>query len=331
MVFTIQNCFEADVLRGGYYDVFAMAYGLLALDIILRLALIEKKVAARWLPQEEENKDETVADAVQPITSPKSPLDSKQYPDESLVQEKPARTTTEPKKGWTSRLPPVVTLLASRRLDAALFGCLVQAALLTSFDSILPLYMRDIFGWNSIGAGLIFLPLTIPSFCGPLIGWVSDKYGCRWPATIGFVLAVPPLILLRLVKHDSMGQKVLICALLAVIGFTLTIVLVPIMAEITYAVEAKAAKLPPGSFGKGGAVAQGYGLFNMAFAGGSLAGPLLAGLVRERAGWGTTTLVLGCVSAFAAVPTLIWGGGSIFKERRAKRASQDVEQSVEQT
>lgn len=146
----------------------------------------------------------------------------------------------------------------------------MQAALLTSFDSILPLYVAKIFGWNSLGAGLVFLPLTIPSFSAPVIGWLADKYGPRWLGTAGFILAVPPLILLRLVDHDGIRQKVLLCGLLAIIGITLNCILVPLMAEITYAVEAKAANRAPGFFGKGGAYAQAYGLFNMAFAGGSM-------------------------------------------------------------
>ena len=200
----------------------------------------------------------------------------------------------------------------------ALFGCFIQAALLTSFDSTLPLYVRSTFGWNSIGAGLIFLPVTVPSFSAPLIGWAADKYGPRWLATAGFILAGPCMILMRLVVYDSLNQKVLLCALLAITGFALDLSLTPLMAEITYAVEAQMAKSPPGSFGTNGAFASAYGLFNMAFAAGSMAGPLLAGLVKQRAGWGTTMLVLGCVSIASAIPTVIWCGGSIFKQRKRR-------------
>ena len=91
------------------------------------------------------------------------------------------------------------------------------------------------------------------------------------------------------------------------------------MAEITYAVNAKAARHPPGFFGKNGAYAQAYSLFNMAWAGGCLVGPLLAGLVNQRAGWSVTTLILGIVSVVTALPTAVWTGGSIFKERRHRK------------
>lgn len=315
-----------------------MAYALIGIDVVMRLALVEKKVAVRWLNEDEVPAAKETAsreedtELVQPNeTLPAAASDSKEYvpsparacsirlEDTPQEQPKTSQHNADAPKHWIDRLPPVFTLLKSARLNTALGGSLIQAALLTSFDSILPLYVRDTFHWNSIGAGLIFLPLVVPSFLGPVIGWAADRYGPRWLGTIGFILAVPCLILLRLVTYDSLDQKILLCGLLALIGVTLNLILVPLMAEIMYAVTAKAEKRPPGYFGKGGAYAQAYGLFNMAFAGGSMAGPLLAGLVNQKYGWGTTTLVLGCLSAGTALPTVIWSGGSIFKHRRRKR------------
>ena len=95
------------------------------------------------------------------------------------------------------------------------------------------------------------------------------------------------------------------------------------MAEITYAVDAKAQRHPPGFFGKNGAYAQAYSLFNMAWAGGCLVGPLLAGLVKQKAGWAVTTLILGIVSLVTALPTAVWTGGSIFKQRRRRKEEAD--------
>jgi MFS family permease len=38
--------------KAGYYAVYYMAFGIVALDILLRLLLIEKKIARQWLPEE---------------------------------------------------------------------------------------------------------------------------------------------------------------------------------------------------------------------------------------------------------------------------------------
>jgi MFS family permease len=63
----------------------------------------------------------------------------------------------------------------------------------------------------------------------------------------------------------------------------------------------------------------------MAYAAGTMIGPLLAGFIKEKAGWGTATLVLGCISFVCVVPTVTWCGGSIFKAKRREKAEKVVE------
>ena len=328
--------------NAGYYAVFAMAFGLMALDVFLRVVLIEKKVAVRWTMPEfreqqkksgvEPNRDSVASIEMGSVgvgenpTRPATGETADQHierPDlDRITSKRSATDEAVPEnapaiiKRWCHNLPPVIFLLSSRRLLSALWACIIQASLYTAFDSTLPLFVRDTFHWSSVGAGLIFLPIVLTSFFGPVVGWLTDKYGARIFATAGYVLGCPSIILLRLVHEDIMGQKVLICALLALVGLSLALVVTPIMAEITYAVEAKARNRPPGYFGKNGAYAQAYSLFNVAWAAGSMIGPLLAGLVNQANGWGTATLILGCVSAFTAVPVAIWTGGSIFKRSR---------------
>ncbi|EGP87771.1 uncharacterized protein MYCGRDRAFT_40588 [Zymoseptoria tritici IPO323] len=273
----------------GYYAVYAMCFGLIGVDIVMRIVMIEPRNARRWLKTEDI--------ATPPETSPPSTPPSKI-------------------RLFLHHLPPIVTLLSSRRILAILWACTMASSLMTSFDAILPLFVRDTFSWSSLGAGLIFLPIVIASLLGPWIGGLADRYGPRWLATSGFILATPFLVLLRLVDHNSLSQKVMLCAFLVVIGLGLNLALVPLMAEITYAVQAKAARAEVGAFGRNGAYAQAYGLFNMAWAAGSMIGPLLAGLIVEAHGWSLATLILGIVSLVTAVPTAVWTGGSWFKERR---------------
>ncbi|RMZ27585.1 hypothetical protein D0859_08350 [Hortaea werneckii] len=199
----------------GYYAVFAMAFGLIALDIVLRLVMIEKKSAAKWL----------------------SPTEV----DESLPSSNENEKTTHAIDRQNDQ---------EAGLDAET-GPLEQSH--TAIND----------------------------------GRLSDSPQC-------------PLF-----------------------GLTQTVVLTPMMAEITYAVDAKAQTRPPGFFGKNGAYAQAYSLFNMAWAAGSMVGPLLAGLVKQRAGWGVTTMILGIVSIVTAIPAVIWTGGSIRKELGRKRESRN--------
>jgi MFS family permease len=309
--------------RAGYDAVFGMAYGLIGLDIILRLLLVEKKVAARWDPVAE----------VQAKKAADSP-DSGSLParTDAIDAEKgltPGQSeTSDPSTGIglrdrrRDRLPPVLALLYSRRLLAALFCALIQAALLTSFDSVLTIHAANLFGWTSTGAALLFLPIVIPSFLAPAFGWFSDKYGGRYPVTVGFLDACPPLICLRFVDKNTLNDKVILCALLALIGLFLALTFPPIMAEISGVVETKEKTMLASGragFGPGGAYAQAYGLFNMAFAGGCMVGPLLAGFIVEDKGWAIMALVLGILSAITAVPACLWLGGWLFKKKHVEQ------------
>lgn len=344
--------------RAGYYAVFGVSFALLGVDIVLRLALIEKRIAAKWLvpaettavsdqasdgtdatnnelkqhgsiesaelPSKETVPSENEVAAI-PVVSGHAPIPSKpslsQLPQvnersQSIGSTLSQASVAAPKK---RRLPTMITLLKSRRLLSSLMGCMIQSMLLTSFDSTVPLFVHRTFGWSSIGAGIIFLPLAIPSFIGPLVGAVSDRYGPRYLCFAGFLAISPLMILLRLIDHNSIQQKVIFCVILTLIGFALTCALTPIMAEITYCVEALVAKAPPGTFGERGATAQAYGLFNMAFAAGSMLGPLLAGLIVQSAGWPTATLVLGILSGAWSIPTWYWTGGSWRRIRNKRR------------
>ncbi|MCJ1381932.1 hypothetical protein MMC17_005044 [Xylographa soralifera] len=286
--------------RAGYYAVFYIAFGVIVLDISLRLLLIEKKVARKWLVED-------APPAAPPSLSPDlSPAPHTPFP---------STTTASPTPKPRFRLPPILTLLSSRRLLSALWACLVQATLTTAFDSVLPLYAACTFHWTSTGAGLLFLPLIIPSFAAPLIGFLADRHGPRYPAFAGFVFAAPPLVLLRLVTANTLPQKVLLCALLALVGAGLATAMVPLMAEVTYVVEARERKAP-GCFGDRGAYAQAYALFNVFFAAGTLIGPIWGGFVVGDAGWGVMTLTLGLLAAVTSVPVVVYTGGVLTWRRK---------------
>jgi hypothetical protein len=325
----LSNVFSLEVKvfnKAGYFAVYYMAFGLIFLDIILRLALVEKKVARQWIEpsQDTANSLEEAPNSPDAVEANEnldeiSPEEESGYPANNEKSEEPTQEMEE-RNINISKYPPVFTLLASRRLLAALWGCMIQGAEATALDSVLPLFVQGVFGWDSTGAGLIFLAIIVPTFLAPVTGTISDRYGPRWLTVTGFVIALPFWVCLRFVTENTIQHKALLCALLVLIGASLTCILSPLMAEITYVVEAKEKK-NPGAFGKTGAYAQAYGLFVMSYAAGTLVGPLWGGLVNSTAGWGTMTWSLGFLSASGAVPALIWTGGLITR-KNAKSADE---------
>lgn len=266
----------------GYYSVFALGFTIIGLDIFLRLVMIEKAVAKQW-----DTTPDTSATSSGNVDSSANPAEIHQADNnsnEKAVLENTLDPVATGPKTWSQRLPPVVALLRIPRLLAALLGCFVQSNSLGSFDSVLPLFVKDTFHWTSTGAGLIFICLVIPALLGPLIGFASDKFGCRALATTGLLISVPAWVCLRFVAENSIGHKVLLCGILAVIGLCTTMVMAPLMAEIDHCLTEREMRRPS-SLGKRGAAAQGYGLFNLAYAVGSLVGPLWAGFVVSTAGW----------------------------------------------
>ena len=97
---------------------------------------------------------------------------------------------------------------------AALHGTLIQVSLLTSFDGILPLFVHRTFNWKSSASGAIFIAITMPSLFGGVAGTLSDRFGARVVALVGFVFSSVMIALMSLVDHSSVQQVVLLSVLL---------------------------------------------------------------------------------------------------------------------
>lgn len=293
--------------KGNYYAVYYMSFGMIFLDIILRTLLVEKKVAKQWTvndephiihlpaPDRSHNHGSTVPD-LEPVSGPR-PL----------------------------HRHPILTLLSSRRLWSALWCSLVQSIIMTAWDATLPLHVAHLFNFTSLGAGLMFLPLAVPSLIAPVVGKYVDTHGPRLPAVVGLLSCAPPLVLLLLVNHSGIRQIVLLCALLAMVGFALMVVMVPLFVEVTNVVTTME-KNHPGVFGARGAFAQVYGLYNCAFAGGMLIGPLWGGFIVRKAGWGTMCWSLGLLSTVSVVPAALWTGGWIFEKKTKEAGAAGVQE-----
>lgn len=90
-----------------------------------------------------------------------------------------------------------------RRFVSGVLGYFVFAILISSFDTTLPLHVRDAFNWDSMPAGLMFVALQGPGIAlSPLCGWLKDRVGTRIPTTIGF-LGLAPLMWLLGVPGDE--------------------------------------------------------------------------------------------------------------------------------
>ena len=307
----------------GYHAVFGLMFAMLGVDVVLRLVLIEKRVAQKWLKAEAVQLETQIADP-----NSDSPVSLASGPNPSnlpcTVTGNGDETTNGPSPSsqiMHHQSPPILRLLLSYRVLVGLAGGLLQSSLNVAFDSTLPLTVNALFGWQQTGQGLIFIIILLPSLLQPIFGAMTDRYqqGRRLLAASGCLLATPAYVLLRLVTRDTLGQKALLCVFLVIIGLGMAIAMPAIIAEIGAAV-ADFEKSDPRAI-KGSVMATGWSLVNASYAAGCLIGPLFAGLIRDAAGWQTTTWCLGLLSAVTGVFLLLCLEGWIGKLDRKELIS----------
>ena len=299
--------------RAGYFEVFGMCFAVVGTDILLRLLIVEKHKAARWRDGEGERGGRLAEDGGGvPLEGVRAGEGKDGEAATSTAQ------LTEQRKG-----PPTIFILAkSRRLQAASLGTLIASMTMTGLDATLPLFVSRVFGWDSLGAGLIFIALLVPHLFGPLIGRFVDKTGPRLIAATGLILLLPFWVLLRLVDHDNIRQVILLVVLLMGIGVGSALLVTSLMSEFSKVCDSKERK-DPSIFRGRSAYSTSYGILNVSWAAGSLLGPLMGAAIERAGGWKTMTWCFG-LSAVACTPMIaLFTGGMITKHWRGNDGRSD--------
>lgn len=292
--------------KAGFGGVFGVGIAILVIDFIMRLLVIEKKVAARYEPHQKQ------------ISVPGSDAEeqgdgeSNEEPDEQsplLGRNELNSYRLEVSKNGILRHVPILACLKDASLLSALWLAFVQALFLGSFDSTIPTLAEDYYGFNSLEAGVLFLSLGIADLVmGPIGGWWVDKHGTKAPAVASCIWLVPGFALLKLVQPGGKEQIILWAALLAVTGIGMGVFGSPSIVEAG-AVTEKYYNANPEFFGDNGPYAQLYGLNSMCFCAGLTLGPLIAGLLKDSIGYGNMNAVFSAVAALTAVVSFLFIGG----------------------
>jgi len=172
---------------------------------------------------------------------------------------------------------PIRVVLRSRAVAICALVVVAISATITMLEPVLPLYLNNKFGIGPARIGLIFGSSAVASsILHPIYGRLADRWGGRRMMLTGLplVACVLPLINLSWNYPSTIAFSVL---------NTMAVALV-ITPSLTFMAEA-VSSAGVGSFGVG------YGLYNMAWGAGLLAGPAIAGFVYERAGFARLTLL----------------------------------------
>ncbi|KAL8823997.1 MAG: hypothetical protein Q9191_005379 [Dirinaria sp. TL-2023a] len=296
--------------NAGYLAVFAVALVANTIAFVLGLLCVDPKRRQQSNMDETAQRDYGTISHGQPkgqVSSDTSSVNAMRgYDDEERFLIKPSRDRfREPADKEPSFLmryfPSTTILLRSPRVLAAIYGTLLQVSLLTSFDSILPLFVERTFNWESLASGAIFMALALPSVFGGMAGTLSDKFGARVVVLVGFVLSSVMIALMFVMLaleakplHSDQAFQ----------GIGTALMLSPLAADISLAAE-QLEKEHEGIFGQNGPDSQAYGLFNSAHAAGTVLGPAFAGAVYDKAGWNVAVWALAGLCA-SGIPVVIF-------------------------
>ncbi|CAH0051419.1 unnamed protein product [Clonostachys solani] len=298
--------------HAGYIAAYFIPFALIGVDIVFRLLLIERRdTPQRMVSDNNPNLDSDHATS-KPcgMTTPTTIDISDCHRPNQAIQESLARSPPVPTRRERSGMYGMLYMLTSKHILVALAGNLIGGLLFSAFDAVLPLFVSESFEWKSTNAGLVFLPLVLPSALGPLIGKTVDRYGSKWVVTAGFITFAAFVIPLRAVTENTLGHKVLLCALLTGIGCSIPLMLPPLMADVAKSLTIEEER-DPDRYGSVGPYSRGFALLNMFYSCGNILGPVIAGLVKELAGWKVETLAMGIVALVTAPLMAALVGGNL--------------------
>lgn len=275
--------------KGGYSGVLALAFAPLAVDIIMRILMIEKKTVRRnrWFQESDNQGVEDPESGSNPHNDPQpseeDPLVKKQI---SLRYRLP-----DVRRSKIVRAYPLLSIWKNPRLLTALWMNLVESTIMSSFDATIFVVAQDYFGFNSaLKSSLLYLAVILPYFTfGIIFGRIVDKVGPRPVAVYGIACVPVTLFALRFTQPGGEKQLIIYCVILALNGCFMACFASPSLVEASSVVELYS-KANPDLFGEEGPWAQLYGLQYMVFSTGLTLGPLVSGGLKAVIGYGNMNL-----------------------------------------
>ncbi|PLB46584.1 MFS general substrate transporter [Aspergillus steynii IBT 23096] len=296
----------------GYWITWSVVLAVLIIDIIMRVIMIEK-------PKMSKVRFDGDGD-IQHRAS-----DNNQGPEYTSEQSPLLRRNTDISAASFYRI-----ILGQPRVIVGLLSYMLHSSLIASYNTTLPIHVKQAFGWGSLPAGLCFLALQAPAIIfSPLFGWLRDKIGTRTPTALGFILLAPLLWLLgaahkwdyyRWIGSEKNAKTIYIVAIVCIGCFQNLLTSVGTI-EITCTVDELQEK-HPGIFGPHGGYSRSYSLSNISFTMGFLVGPLLSGALTDSLGYSYMNLVLACICvAMSLLAFTFLKGKSSIQSRRSDNAS----------
>ena len=302
---------------GGHLMVFMVPSGCIIADMVLRVAIIERKNALQTSSiRDGYNGNGSVErmytyeiDGTAGVEAAREEHDSNRpiSADERLTRASGEEQPLLPEQ--TSGRHAYLILITSPRFLAAVLSIFLLNSIGNGLHGILPVYCKDTLNLPSSQLAPLFLAMAVPSFASPLSGVLADRFGPKWPASAGISILVTSLSLLQLATPGSKTPYLILIMSLFFSGLGITQATTPLQTDVSASIKAVEDK-SPGVFGPHGAYSQGYGLMSTAFAAGAMLGPFYAGFVRVWLGWSLATESMSVLAAITLFLVVSLTGGN---------------------
>lgn len=216
----------------GYWRTWLMAVAMVALDLILRLTMIDKpklSITANKADTKIFNEVEINTESGMRSPNKHSPVsNTKTIPSSSATESTPLLATRNHSSSLLAPTKPLSTagsflfILQQRRIISSIVFTVIFLSAFNSFNTTLALHVQELYHWGPREVGFLYLALTGPSvLLGPFAGWLRDRIGVRWPTLIGTGLAAPLYVVVGLIgdkrfswTQGELGKGILIGALI---------------------------------------------------------------------------------------------------------------------
>ncbi|RVX71654.1 hypothetical protein B0A52_03838 [Exophiala mesophila] len=290
---------------------------LIAIDLVLRLLVVEKKTAAEYERILAEGSGAVVAGEVSGTPNSLEGRDPslegdhmhESHESEPLLQHVAFKITPSQHRSWIVRLMPIVICLGNSRLAMALALTTMQGMILGAFEATIPIRTAVLFDFDSFHSGLMMMPVVVSSVIfGPILGYVVDKTGPKVVAASTLLLQACTLVLLRLPRPGGADQIALFAVITGLCSISISGCSSATAVESGLVVDSYH-KANPEYFGRLGPYAQLYALSAMAYTLGLGIGPEITGQLQPWLGFGNTFIILAVTSALTAVMAVRYVGG----------------------
>ena len=277
----------------GYGAVWVVIGSLITLDIVSR-SLMQN-------PTDSEREHKQAIDDNSTPSEERSEVQNQQNNERSplLRQDRSKRKST---------LSLLSQLFRRRQMIIAFYLAILSAFLLSSFESVLPLFLKRQLQFNSAQVSGLFIAAFAPLGLAPLVERLSSRYGVRPVVFVGLAFAAASFTCLRFINEPSKPQIALLVSLLVLCGLGCTTLTTLCMVEC----GAAASDIEREEQDKDGDLKVGASAFaalNIATSVGHTLGPFAGGMLSVSIGWKGLVSVLGVVCAVSAAIILVFGSG----------------------